>query len=103
MPLTNTLEVVIVTVFLTIDIIKSLDLIIPMLSASQSSTYNRMEASRTIDGNMDSVSHTYSGRDTTAWLRIQLPRNFSVFKVTIYNAGPYTRSENIFGDIYKTC
>ena len=57
--------------------------IITPLTAEQSSTYNNQFASKAIDRNLTTASHTNSGAG--GWLIVHLPRAYRIYDVVVVN------------------
>ena len=54
-------------------------------TATQSSTYQSMEASNAIDKKMDTFSHTDIKPDKNSWLKVTLPTSVEISKIVITN------------------
>ena len=54
-------------------------------SATQSSTYGASSASRAIDGNVGTISHTDDNGVKPHWLELDLGQEYAITKVTVVN------------------
>ena len=54
-------------------------------SATQSSTYGASSASRAIDGNVGTISHTADNGIKPHWLELDLGQEYDITKVTVVN------------------